>query len=87
MRAKKKRRINHFFLSLSLQNQDLARFPSPKVAHDERWEAVWELEPKDDIFRSFNFHHKSVGTSKRKKMGRCRICTEAIVYYTVLQIM
>ena len=50
----------------------MARFPSPKIAHDEKWEAVYELEPKDNIFRSFNFHHKSVGNSTKKKKKTTR---------------
>ena len=46
------------------RNQDLARFPQQMVAKDEKIEAVFEMEPKEEIFRSFHFHHKSLGKQR-----------------------
>ena len=67
--------ISFFFI----QNQDLARFTCPMIANDERVKAVFELEPKEEIFRSFNFHHKSIGTVIEKKEKQTnKLCTKQL---------
>ena len=37
------------------------------IASDQRLTAVFEMESKEEIFRSFHFHHKSVGKISGKK--------------------
>lgn len=54
-----------------LQNHDLARFPQRMIASDQRLTAVFEMEPKEEIFRSFHFHHKSVGKISGEKKLVC----------------